>query len=190
MLAMEMPFFGHLRGVGGRCWAIGPITPQTTTRRPRSPDLAGCGLVGWWRGSAMQAMREKKPQAMRAMGGGEGANPPQNRTTAPRYPPRRTPAILAGAGGGWVVAGGPDWLAVPRFGQSFFSLAGPIFFFFLRNPTPCPHTLGGYFPDFFSDSPDRIQCGQWALKKYAGNFLPENSCQSCRSETLLKHCSA
>ena len=148
MLAMEMPFFGHLSGVGGRWRAIGSITPQNTTRRPRSPPLAGCGLVGWWRGSAMQAMREKKPQAMGAMGGGEGANPPQNRTTAPLHRARCTPAILAGAGGGWVVAGGPDRLAVPRFGQTFFRLRAQ-FFFFSAKPDPLTAYARRIFSRFF-----------------------------------------
>lgn len=97
----------------------------------------------------MQAMREKKHRAMGAMGGGEGANPPQNRTTAPRYPARHTPAILAGAGGGWVVAGGPDRLAVPRFDQCFFRLRAQFFFFFCETRPPVPIRSADIFPIFF-----------------------------------------
>ena len=97
----------------------------------------------------MQAMREKKPQAMGAMGGGEGANPPQNRTTAPLHRARCTPAILAGAGGGWVVAGGPDRLAVPRFGQTFFRLRAQFFFFFSAKPDPLTAYARRIFSRFF-----------------------------------------
>ena len=149
MLAMLTAFFGHLRGVGGRCRAIGPIPPPNRPTSPQIAPLAGCGLMGWWRGSAMQGMREKKPQAMGAMCGGEGASPPQNRTTAPRYPARHTPAILAGAGGGWVVAGGPDRLAVSRFRLCFFRLRAQFFFFFCETRPPVPIRSADIFPIFF-----------------------------------------
>ena len=97
----------------------------------------------------MQAMREKKHRAMGAMGGRVGANPPQNRTTAPRYPPRYTPAILAGAGGHSVVAGGPDRLAVPRFRQNFFRLRTQFFFFFSATRAPDHIRSADIFPIFF-----------------------------------------
>ena len=97
----------------------------------------------------MRPMREKKHRAMGAMGERVGANPPQNRTTAPRYPARHTPAILAGAGRGWVVAGGPDRLAVTRFGQNFFRLRAQFFFFFCETRPPVPIRSADIFPIFF-----------------------------------------
>ena len=149
MLAMEMPFFGHLRGVGGRCWAIGPITPQTTTRRPRSPDLAGCGLVGWWRGSAMQAMREKKLRAMRAMGGRVGAPPPKTAPLSPYTRPDTHPPF-------WRVLEGAGWWPeaqtgsqCPGLGRVFFRLQAQFFFFFCETRPPVPIRSADIFPIFF-----------------------------------------
>ena len=90
----------------------------------------------------MRAMREKKPQAMGAMGGGEGANPPQNRTTEPLRPPRHTPAILAGAGGGREAKSG-------RSATIFFRLQAQFFFFFCATRAPDHIRSADIFPIFF-----------------------------------------
>ena len=42
MLAMEMPFFGHLRGVGGLVEGLG----NAGNARKKTPGNAG---NGWWR---------------------------------------------------------------------------------------------------------------------------------------------
>ena len=60
MLAMEMPFLGHLRGVGGRCPAIGPITPLNRPTSPQIAPLAGCGLGGLVEGLGNAANARKK----------------------------------------------------------------------------------------------------------------------------------
>jgi len=105
----------------------------------------------------MRPMREKKPQAMLAMGGRVGAPPPQ---TAPLSPYTR-PVHTRHSGGCWWGLG----VGIGAQYTGFFSACRPNFFFFSAKPGPCPHTLGGYFPDFFSDSPVRIQYGQWSPEK-------------------------
>ena len=81
-------------------------------------------------GNAANA-RKKTPGNV-GNGGASGCATPQNRTTEPLHPPRHTPAILAGAGGGWEAQTGSQ---CPGFGRIFFAY-GPNFFFFFVRPAP------------------------------------------------------
>ena len=89
----------------------------------------------------MRPMREKKPQAMGAMGGRVGALPPQ---TAPLSPYTRSEHTRH-SGGCWRRPGG-------RIGaqcNDFFSLAGPIFFFFCATRAPDHIRSADIFVIFF-----------------------------------------
>ena len=121
-------FPGLWVGAAGRGWAEPDTCPPSTES---SPDSACCegGFGGWiGGGSAMRPMREKKPQAMLAMGGRVGAPPPQ---TAPLSPYSR-PVHAHPSGGRWWGLG----VGIGAQYHDFFFACRPNFFFFFVRPVP------------------------------------------------------
>ena len=122
--------------------------------------------MDWW-GLGNAANARKKTSGNAGNGWASGCATPPNRTTEPLHPARTRPPFrwaLVGAGRGY--RGAVHWF--------FLRLQAQFFFFFSAKPGPCPHTLGGYFRDFFSDSPVRIQCDQWSPEKSAEKFSRKN----------------
>ena len=129
MLALlTTPIPGLRVGAAGRCRARPPTCPPSTESSPDSACFEG-GFRGWTGGgSAMRPMREKKPQAMRAMGGRVGAPPPQ---TAPLSPYTR-PVHTRHSGGCWWGLG----VGIGAQYHDFFSACRPNFFFFFCEAGP------------------------------------------------------
>ena len=142
MLAMlTTPILGLWMGVAGRGRARPPTCPPSTKNRPENARILIVGRVVWWGCWAMRAMREKKPQAMRAMGGRVGAPPPQ---TAPLSPYTR-PVHAHPSGGRWWGLG----VGIGAQYHDFFSACRPNFFFFRATRAPDHIRSADIFVIFF-----------------------------------------
>jgi len=142
MLAlMTTPIPGLRVGAAGRGWAEPHNSPPSTKSSPNPACFEG-GFRGWTGGgSAMRPMREKKPQAMLAMGGRVGAPPPQ---TAPLSPYTR-PVHTRHSGGCWWGLG----VGIGAQYTGFFSACRPNFFFFFVRPAPLSTYARRIFSSFF-----------------------------------------